>query len=109
MRYGSCNDTLEAQCGAIGVSKISNLRQCHALKIRQATMGILSRFCVPNCKMPFGKKERNFSFNYKLFADSISISTVFGIIHLPVFHSSDRPYLAKDRLWENDAALDRQG
>ena len=64
MRFGSCNDNLESQCGAIGVTKIANLKQCHALKIREATMGIIDRFCVPNCKMPFGKNERNFSFNY---------------------------------------------
>ena len=58
LRFSCCNNKLRSQQGVVGVFPISELRQCHAFKIKEATERILEEFCSPARPLPFSKKDR---------------------------------------------------
>ena len=58
MRFGSCDAKLHALQGMLGVGRLADLKQCHALKLRECTVSILQEFCSPKATMPFSSKHR---------------------------------------------------
>lgn len=72
LRFSLCNDDLEHRCGAVGVFRIASLRQCHALKIREATDSIIRNFCEPTAPMPLsGSKRTAYTKMYKIITEKV--------------------------------------
>ena len=61
VKFGCCDSKLCSEQGSLGVMRIANLKQVHALKIREATTSIVEQFCCPISKMPLSKKKRSLS------------------------------------------------
>ena len=87
LRYGSCNKKLLSQYGVIGISKIANLKHCHALKIKECTEGILREFCCPSAAMPSSKKKRKLCsmkflslYHVVVFGNAASASLLLSIL-----------------------------
>ena len=78
MRYGQCDNQLHSEQGALGVAKISDLKQCHALMLRTATTNIIKEFCDPGCKMPHASTMRilQLSLNNFCFFKVETLSTI---------------------------------
>ena len=83
MRYGKCDHQLHSEQGALGVAKISDLKQCHALMLRTATTNIIKEFCDPGCKMPHASTMRILQLslnNFSFFWDSLVSKINEGVV-----------------------------
>lgn len=106
VRFGACTDQLQSRFGMIGVSKLADLKQVHALKIKQCTEQILKDFCAPSAPMPCSKKKRKLWGTYILGCSILSM--------LPCLSSWFRcfrgsPHLAQDSLQQVLPFVHRQG
>ena len=58
VRYGCADSDLVGYQGSLGVLRVANLKQVHALKLREATTMIVNQFFCPTGNMPHSTKKR---------------------------------------------------
>lgn len=58
VRFACADSALVGYQGSLGVLRVANLKQVHALKLREATTNIVNQFFCPTGNMPHSEKKR---------------------------------------------------